>query len=234
MSDLQVVLIILGALIIAAVVVYNWVQERKLRNEVTSDFIVPQKDVLADDFHINADAYIVDKELAEVTKKFNQTEHAAPAEVLSEPTIVEPVAKDFNDDVFTEAVELQEANARESKKVADAELAAQLKLQAELKQELHEELVPEPQVFTEPIVQASLHEKIQHAQVNLPEVTHSQIDLSAILYLTKNVTSKDLGALTASLAGIGLPLTVHGLDNQDKWRVACNWLTAVALSPKIY
>ena len=49
MSDLQLALIILGAFIIAGVVAYNWLQEKRLRQEVTSDFIVPQKDVLSDD-----------------------------------------------------------------------------------------------------------------------------------------------------------------------------------------
>ena len=58
MSDLKVALIVLGALIIAGVLVYNWLQERKLRNEVSRDFIVPQKDVLTDDFYIDSDAYV--------------------------------------------------------------------------------------------------------------------------------------------------------------------------------
>jgi FtsZ-interacting cell division protein ZipA len=185
MSDLQVSLIILGALIIAGVVVYNWMQERKLRHEVTNEFIVPQKDVLADDFHIDADAYMVDKELAEVTEKFNQSEHA---EALEQPTIVESTTKE----AFAEAIETQETSARESREVVDAKLA-------------------------EPIVKAVLHEQIQHMQVNLPEVTHPQVDLSAILYLNKNISGKDLSALSASLASIHLPIMLHGLDNQDKW-----------------
>ena len=68
MSDLKVVLIVLGALIIAGVLVYNWLQERKLRDEVSRDFIVPQADVLTDDFYIDSDAY-VEKELAGVGNK---------------------------------------------------------------------------------------------------------------------------------------------------------------------
>ncbi len=205
MTDLQVALIILGGFIIAGVVVYNWMQERKLRHEVTNEFIVPQKDVLADDFHIDADAYMVDKELAEVTEKFNQSEHVSAAKVLDVPTVVEPKTKDFNDDVFTEAVETQEASARESREVADAEYAAQT------------EFKPKPEIVPEPIIKAVLHEQIQHMQVNLPEVTHPQIDLSAIFYLNKNIAGKDLTALSTSLAGINLPITLHGLDNQDKW-----------------
>jgi hypothetical protein len=43
MSELQLALIILGAFIIGGVLVYNWLQEKKLRKQVTSDFIVPKK-----------------------------------------------------------------------------------------------------------------------------------------------------------------------------------------------
>ena len=82
MSDLQLGLIILGAIIIGGVLAYNWLQEKKLRKEVSSDFIVPQKDVLADDFHINTDAYVIDKELAEVKEKSKQfMQHTIPGEM---------------------------------------------------------------------------------------------------------------------------------------------------------
>ena len=77
MSDLQIILIILGAFIIAGVVVYNWLQERKLRIQVMDEFIVPQKDVLAEDFYIDTDAF-VEKELAEMPRKFTQA-------ILQEP-----------------------------------------------------------------------------------------------------------------------------------------------------
>ena len=83
MSDLQVVLIVLGSFIIVAVVIYNWMQERKLRNEVVADFIVPDKDVLTDDFHIDVDAYMIDSDLAEVTEKIKHFADTAPATNLS-------------------------------------------------------------------------------------------------------------------------------------------------------
>ena len=80
MSDLQIILIILGAFIIAGVLVYNWLQEKKLHKQVSNDFIVPQKDVLVEDFYIDTDAF-VEKELAEVVHKetFNKTaSHQSP------------------------------------------------------------------------------------------------------------------------------------------------------------
>ena len=67
-----------------------------------------------------------------------------------------------------------------------------------------------------------MHEKIQAAQVNLPDSTHPQIDLTAILYATKNINSADLSDLSSTLSSIGLPLSISGLDNDDKWHAINN------------
>jgi FtsZ-interacting cell division protein ZipA len=50
MTDLQLALLALGALIIAAVVLFNWWQERNIRNETSKHLNTPQRDVLMDDF----------------------------------------------------------------------------------------------------------------------------------------------------------------------------------------
>jgi FtsZ-interacting cell division protein ZipA len=211
MSDLQVALIILGAFIIAGVVIYNWMQERRLRNDVAGDFIVPQKDVLADDFSIDAEAYIVDKELTEVTDKIQHFEHTVPIANLKELEAAE--ARQIAKKAKQVALEQQAAEALIPSQPTSEQEEPALTAQQEIAAELHEELKPEP------IVEAALHEQFKNKPVNLPEITHPQIDLSAILYLTKNIGVKELGALIASLADIKLPLTIHGLDNDDKWHL---------------
>ena len=49
MSDLQLALLVLGALIIIAVIIYNWWQERNLRAEAETRFQAPSHDILMDD-----------------------------------------------------------------------------------------------------------------------------------------------------------------------------------------
>jgi len=88
MSDLQIVLIVLGAIIIAAVVVYNWLQERKLRDNITEDFIVPQKDVLVEEFYVDADA-LVEKEFADDTHKDEIVSKLNEDNIKKEPSINE-------------------------------------------------------------------------------------------------------------------------------------------------
>lgn len=46
MNDLQIILIIIGALIIAAVLLFNWWQERKFNQQIENSFSEPQNDAL--------------------------------------------------------------------------------------------------------------------------------------------------------------------------------------------
>ena len=224
MSDLQVVLIVLGGFIIAAVVIYNWMQERKLRNEVAGDFIVPHRDVLADDFHIDADAYMIDRDLAEVTEKIKHFADTAPARNLSKTVASEsmeskPTAPFVSEPALphTELQRLQ-SQASEMQQATSAQYTAHKEIEDNLNHEL-QAVDFEVNVQPEPIVKAALYEKTRHMPVNLPEITHSQVDLTASLYLTKPVSGNELSALISSIAGIGLPMALHGLDSQDKWHL---------------
>ena len=213
MSDLQLALIILGAIIIGGVIAYNWLQEKKLRQQVTSDFIVPQKDVLSDDFNIDTDAYIIDKEMAEVskiTKHFEQ--HTIPGEMQIADN--QPENKLIDD--TSHADEASDSSNAESNYPASNYPDANY-----VESQILESQAAEPTLAAppEPIIKAALHEKIQAAQVNLPDYTHPQIDLTAILYATKNMNSADLSALISTLSNIGLPLSISGLDNDDKWHL---------------
>jgi FtsZ-interacting cell division protein ZipA len=217
MSDLLLVLMILGAIIIGGVLVYNWLQEKKLRKEVSSDFIVPQKDVLSEDFHINADAYVIDKDMAEITQKSKHFEQKTiPGDIQ--------IAED--QDIAAEITSVPAAQAA-APSTAKNYVESQI-LASSVEEDLAEELaetsltaalpVADPEI-SEPIVKAAMHEKIQAAQVNLPESAHPQIDLTAILYANKDIASQDLNTLKEALSQISLPTTLHGLDAQDKWHV---------------
>jgi FtsZ-interacting cell division protein ZipA len=49
MSDLQIGLLIVGATVVAAVLVFNWIQERRFRKQANAAFQVPVADVLMQD-----------------------------------------------------------------------------------------------------------------------------------------------------------------------------------------
>ena len=202
MSDLKIALIILGAFIIAGVVVYNWLQERNLRKEVTRDFIVPQKDVLADDFYIDADAY-VEKELAGIVNKSKPSEPSISPGNSKKPALIEPVMSVMENSPLNEGANVK-SSAHNSKTFIPTHPI-------------------EP--HSESIVSADLHQQRQVVVANLPDAIHPQIDLTAILYATKNIGNKELQALKGVITDIGLPLApnnlllLHGLDGEDKWHL---------------
>jgi FtsZ-interacting cell division protein ZipA len=68
MSDLQLALLALGAIIIVAVVVFNWWQERSLRKMAADTFEEAERDpLLEDEFHIDTDAVLKDEVQATAT-----------------------------------------------------------------------------------------------------------------------------------------------------------------------
>jgi len=204
MSDLQVALVILGLLIIAGVVVYNWMQERKLRKEVSSDFIVPQKDILAEDFDINANTYVVDKELAEVRDKAKRYLDGSSAEAFKDTISLANAITDPSSQSKSNPTKLEPTIEIPKAELENLETA---------KLETAKPETPQPQE----IIKASLHEKLQDMQVNLPEATHPQIDLTAILFATKNIAHVELESLSASINDITVPVLLHGLTADDKW-----------------
>ena len=195
MSDLQTALIALGALIIAGVVMYNWMQERKLRKNITDEFLVPQKDVLTEDFYIDADAY-VDKALADSPNKTKLTEKLNEIE-----TAQDAVAREIKGNISTES----EATVEEETPLADDFLPIKVAPPAPTKT-----IKPSPAAIEEQAGSASA----------LPNDIHPQIDLTAFLYASKNIGAQTLYAMAEAIASdMGVPMLVHGIDANDKWHV---------------
>ena len=223
MSDLQIVLIAIGALIIAGVVVYNWLQERKLRNNINEEFIVPQKDVLAEDFYIDTDAY-VDKALAgnpnkvKITEKLNQPismESAALPQVASEDSDeVDGLLADLADDehaLSSPAV----ASALPLENVAFDQKQAFNHEHVILKQAVDEAFSGESK---SPVVKALQTEVTPNIPSALPTDIHPQIDLTAFLYTTKDIDSQSLNKLANDIASdMGVPMMVHGMCHDNQW-----------------
>jgi FtsZ-interacting cell division protein ZipA len=203
MSDLKIVLMVLGALIIAGVLVYNWLQERKLRNEVSREFIVPQKDVLAEDFYIDTDAY-VEKELAGVGDKTKSAAHTVTEKAPAKSAVLEPVLAVLDDSVFSATTGSNDS----SKAFATIETP-----------HVENVFIRAAESPPESIIKADLYQQTQGVQANLPAIIHPQIDLTAILYANKNIGANEQQALKNAVADIGLPIMLHGLDSEDKWHL---------------
>lgn len=215
MSDLQIVLIVVGGFIIAGVVVYNWLQERKLRENITEDFIVPQKDVLVEEFYIDTDA-LVDKEFAdgvhktELINKLNEVEHESTSveETGSSSPLQPSEALEASVAAESAIATVKEADVPEVEKVAEEAPLAQTEKENQPESHIVVEKNILPAEFEPPVTSL------------LPDEVHSQIDLTAFLYATKNINGQALNKLMQNLLkDVGVFVMQHGLDEGDVWHL---------------
>lgn len=219
MSDLQIVLIVVGGFIIAGVVVYNWLQERKLRENITEDFIVPQKDILVEEFYIDTDA-LVDKEFAdgvhktELINKLNEVDQPEPAP--AEETVSSPPSQPSSE--LKAPVEAEPVPTAKETDVPEVEKVAEDAPLAQAEEEGEEEVQQKPEIVVEKnIIPAEFEPK---ATSFLPTEVHSQIDLTAFLYATKNINGQALNKLMQNLLkDVGVFVMQHGLDSDDVWHL---------------
>lgn len=210
MSDLQIILIILGAFIIAGVVIYNWLQERNLRNQVINEFIVPQKDVLAEDFYIDTDAF-VEKELAEVPQKFKQSIFEESNQAATQPQVIEENASLKAESIQQTADVLEKSINHEEKSthLADQYLNETLSASNE-----SESFTAKPSVE---VVKPDLHTMPE--TLSLPDAVHAQIDLTAMLFANQKMSHQALCNMADSIDEIRLPMMIFGLDSLGKWHL---------------
>lgn len=231
MSDLQIALIILGVFIIAGVVIYNWLQEKKLRNQVLDEFIVPQKDVLVEDFYIDTDAY-VEKELAEVPYKFKHSIFEA-SEIEKTDQFAAKTSSDFNVALTDDEQSTLTASATSYTDQVNPNLTAQFAdetledIQPDSVNDIindaiiHPKSVPNPTMLnTAP--QSASQSAINSTILQLPAGVHAQIDLTAILYANQKINHQVLCDMASSIDDIKLPMVIYGLDHAEKWHLVRN------------
>ena len=222
MSDLQIVLIVLGGFIIAGVVIYNSLQEKKLRENIRDDFIVPQKDVLVEEFYIDTDA-LVDKEFADdahkaqLVKKLNEGSENEPIlpdeDFLKEST--EPNQKEVVADVKNNPETVSErsnVSSKDTSPITKNNIDDRHVVENAKTPELTTEIMVEKNILPpefEPLVTSAL-----------PDDVHSQIDLTAFLYASKNINGHALYATMQNmLKDVGALVMLHGLDQGDAWHL---------------
>jgi len=216
MSDLQIVLIILGAFIIAGVVVYNWLQEKKLRDNITDEFILPQKDVLVEEFYIDTDA-LVDKEFdddahkTQLMNKLNERDDDKPHQSTDD------VANQSSDTV----AEVEKNSVKQEELAEDEAVENQPEqAEAETKTESIEQKTEPEKLAAQILVEKNILPAEFEPMVtsSLPTAVHTQIDLTAFLFATKNINGQALHKMMQNmLKEFNVLVMEHGLDHDDVW-----------------
>ncbi len=196
MSDLYIALITLGIIIIVAVIIYNGRQEKKLRNKISHDFIVPQKDVLVEDFYVDTDA-LVDETFADDARK------AEIVEQLNTTETNETATTNPNDSVdeLPQAVETAKANDQESEV------------------SLNESIQNQPKTVSDAVERSDVTPPLDTANIaSLPSEVHEEVDLIALITATKPMNAQALLNMKQEiLKDIGVLTMIHGADASQYW-----------------
>lgn len=246
MSDLQLALLVLGAIIIFAVVAFNWWQERKFRNEASQAFDTPSHDALMDDeFHFDetailkedsAEAEIVDTYIEDdfnenrrvVEDTFHEIQHHDTSHLHQEASSVDtPTAEEFNsvwNDLEQEMAEpVSETETDRPKSYADHTWQSDRQAEGEFEQasvdELNEEAGFDQPATKQAEAVAPTYHATQSDSIALSADIDPRVDLIAVLYLPQAVTGEKLREFLISATDIDKPKYLHGLDTDGVWRL---------------
>lgn len=230
MSDLQLALLALGAIIIVAVILFNWWQERSLRKAAAESFDEPPTDPLLDEFHIDTEAILKDEPAS--APAFETTFEEAMAS--GNPAIAEAASAvvEFEQDMaVSEDIPALTRTYGPSPPMPDEDdwQASEVATTEELQEEAgFAETIPEPEAAVpdpaqneldqpEPLATAtSGHETERGA---LPSSVCHQIDLTAVLYLAQPVTGMELRQFLLSMVDLDKPVYAYGHGADGVWRM---------------
>ena len=196
MSDLQIALIAIGALIILAVLILNWWQERRFHRQVQSQFADIKNDVLLPESA--AQTRLVSEALEEslICEKDNtESELEDGLHNIAD-------AQDADNFTINVAVKLD---------AEDAPAFDALTVTADSEQ-------PQPSQMIEDLAPSAPAEP--KVSAGLPSMLLSKIDTTALLYLAKESTMLTLKeSLQGLFDGLDKPFFIHALDKNQVWQV---------------
>ena len=230
MSDLQLALLMLGIVIIAAVIFYNWRQERNMRLEAEGRFDAPSRDVLMDDLDdgpvLRTDSMLQPAERDAFDENADD-EQALPEEERdpqaaaydSVPAMPQYEASQYEATPYQEKIEPSFSDSwvddDEDQEPTIRKPAAELAT-AMPDPEIAPASSPRPSADSKPVpISAPQREE----QISLPESVNQQIDLIALLYLSQPASGLTLREFLLSLADLDKPIYAYGLDADGVWQL---------------
>lgn len=196
MSDLQIALIAIGALIILAVLILNWWQERRFHRQVQSQFADIKSDALLPESAAQTPLDIEAHEDGLISEK-DDTQSGLEDGVYD-------IADAQDADNFT-------INVAVTIDVEDAPAFDTLTVTADSEE-------PQPSQTIEEVVPSAPAEP--KVSAGLPSMLLSKIDTTALLYLAKESTRLTLKeSLQGLFDGLDKPFFIHALDKNQAWQV---------------
>ncbi|MBU3735696.1 MAG: cell division protein FtsZ [Methylobacterium sp.] len=225
MSDLQLGLLALGAVVIAAVILFNWWQERRFSRDSIRRFEGPADDALLEEFRIDAAALAVDAQDQEFADASDDASvptglPAQPDEELPPVDEAEPRTTEAFDASFPYTPTANDDPDAWQPDSADPEPAAPLDPETpEAFFKGDSEAVPD--VFAAPAAPAEAvgtGPEPAGRVTGLPETVDLQIDLVGLVSLNLPRTGSTLRQELQPLPDFDKPVQWLGLDDGGHWR----------------
>ncbi|MEY3798096.1 MAG: hypothetical protein RLZZ572_277 [Pseudomonadota bacterium] len=196
MSDLQIALIAIGALIILAVLILNWWQERRFHRQAQSQFADLKNDAL----------------LPESSSQTPPDDEAHDDGLISEKDDTQSGLEDGVYDI-ADAQDADNFTINVAVKIdaEDAPAFDALTVTADSEE-------PQPSQAIEDLAPSAPAEP--KVSAGLPSMLLSKIDTTALLYLAKESTMLTLKESSRALFdGLDKPFFIHALDKNQTWQV---------------
>ncbi len=249
MSDLQITLIALGAIIILCVLLYNGWQERKFRLNMASSFKEPKRDVLIDDFEINIDTLKINADAFEKQQAKQPVKPYVAVKVashLAEPIVLEaPIEEQFTELLDIDPLPIEQSDSETATFDDDAKVEVALDQVARDQvagtetnfmptMERHELDLDEGLVrnaeqmlsLEEAAEEPEIEPILVPAPINLPNSINQKIDLIALITLEQDLDQDVLNyALNEWLEMVNeldKPVHVFGLSADGVWHIIAN------------
>lgn len=225
MSDLQIVLIVMGGLIIAGVLLFNWWQERKFHQQIDKNFSAFQQEIPDITNEIASDS--TDSFSAEAIPKLDDEEFTIEPQHIADDDIEPSIAK-FQSALETEEDTLPGTLTEQEPETFDAlnEVPAPAK---------HAQIDPMIEnVFDDSAIEADIasteyknnNADSESAAGRLPSILHNQVDWAALLYLQGAASVKDvLASVKDEFSHYDKPTFVHVMTDQG-------WLLLAEIADK--
>lgn len=215
MSDLLIILVVLGVLIVVGVVIFNWWQEKTFRSRIANDFKPSKRDVLIEDFQLNTENFAQERiKSAKQNKLEPQLDHLSERNLAQRKEPVFNNVSDNLDGADLQAAEEDVGNLVKSKtEVAVVEAmetfsgATEYQSPQEADMEASDELdefITKPPAFV-------------MDQVSMPDSLHPQIDLIALLYAAIPITQAKVVGLETQFKEFPERTFAFGLTTENEW-----------------
>lgn len=219
MSDLLIILVVLGALIVVGVVVFNWWQEKTFRSRIANDFKPSKRDVLIEDFQLNTENFAQERiKSAKQNKLEPQFDHLSERNIAQrkEP-MFDDVADDLDEAPHQSRMQQPTEDKPELTKSEDEAFGSddtQAFSGSTQYQSPAEDDIEAPNELDDFIAKPSAYVM---DQVSIPDTLHPQIDLIALLYAAIPIAQAKVVGLETQFKEFPERTFAFGLTTENEW-----------------